>query len=142
MRTRLASVFTLCLAATAVVAACGKKASGGTSRGSSVLVTEVDLGRSLKSDLMIDDKTDTFKPNDVIYASVATRGTGPATLTARWTYQDDQLVSESSKTISPQEPARTEFHISKPDGFPEGKYRLVISLNGASAETKEFEVKK
>lgn len=38
--------------------------------------------------------------------------------------------------------ARTEFHISKPDGWPEGKYHLVIMLNGATAGTKDFEVKK
>jgi hypothetical protein len=138
MRTRLASVFMLCLAASIAVA-CGKKASGGTA---TIAVTQIDLGRSLKPDLTIDDNTNDFKPSDVIYASIETKGSGPATLAARWTFEDNQLVNESSRTISPNGPARTEFHISKPDGLPEGHYRLVLILNGTTAGEKDFEVKK
>lgn len=140
MRTRSVSYFALLLAATVVATACGKKASGGTA---AVSVTEIDLGRSLKPDLTIDDKTDTFRPNDVIYASVETKGSGPATLAARWTFDDNQLVDESSRTISPtgNGPARTEFHVSKPGGWPTGKYHLTMTLNGATAGTKDFEIK-
>ena len=103
----------------------------------------IDLGRSLKPDLKIDDNTSTFRPVDVIYASVETKGVGPATLGTRWTYQDNQLVNESSRTISPNgnEPVRTEFHISKPEGLPAGKYHLVVTLNGTTAGEKDFEVK-
>ena len=36
--------------------------------------------------------------------------------------------------------ARTEFHISKADGWPAGKYKVEVSLNGVPAETKEFTV--
>jgi hypothetical protein len=141
MRTRRVSTLTLGFAAMLAVAACGKSARGGTA---AVSVTEIDLGRSLKPDLTIDDNTGTFRPSDVIYASVETKGSGPATLAARWTFEDNQLVDEASRTISPSGngPARTEFHISKPDGWPEGKYHLVITLNGATAGTKDFEVKR
>jgi hypothetical protein len=141
MRTRLMPYASLFVAAALAVAACGpKQASGGTA----VKVTNVDLGRSLKPDLKIDDNATTFKPTDVIYASVETKGTGPATLATRWTYQDNQTVNESSRTISPNgdDPVRTEFHISKPEGFPEGKYHLVVLINGTTAGTKDFEVKK
>jgi ribosomal protein L3 len=140
MRTRTAPYFALLLAATVVATACGRKASGGTA---AVSVTEIDLGRSLKPDLTIDDKTDTFNSNDVIYASIETKGSGPATLAARWTFDDNQLVDESSRTISPtgDGPARTEFHVSKPGGWPTGTYHLTVTLNGATAGTKDFEVK-
>lgn len=107
-------------------------------------VTEVDLGRSIGADRRItdDDDTDDFRPTDTIYASVVTEGTATgSTLTARWTYQDGQVVDETSQTISPNGPAVTEFHISKPDGFPTGEYQVEILLNGRSVERKDFEVK-
>jgi len=36
----------------------------------------------------------------------------------------------------------TEFHISKPGGWPEGDYKVEVMLNGASAGTKSFKVSK
>jgi uncharacterized protein YfaS (alpha-2-macroglobulin family) len=63
-----------------------------------------------------------------------------ATLKARWTYQDGQVVNESTQTIAATGDARTEFHISKPDGWPAGKYKLEVLVNGSSAATKDFEV--
>ena len=107
-------------------------------------VTSVDLGKSIGGDKRVNDNatTDDFAPNETIYASVATEGTGEnATLTARWTYQDGQVVDETSQTISPTGPSITEFHISKPDGFPKGDYKVEILLNGQSVQSKDFEVK-
>jgi hypothetical protein len=43
--------------------------------------------------------------------------------------------------ISPTGPAVTEFHLSKPDGWPVGNYRIEVLLNGTQAATKSFEVK-
>jgi hypothetical protein len=101
------------------------------------------MGRSLTADKTISDKTDSFKPNDTIYASIATEGTAAtATLKARWTYQDGQAVNESTQTIAPTGDTRTEFHVSKPDGWPPGKYKLEVFLNGSSAATKDFEVER
>ena len=54
--------------------------------------------------------------------------------------RDGQVVNESTQTIAPTGDARTEFHISKPDGWPSGKYKLEVFLNGSSAATKDFEV--
>jgi len=61
-------------------------------------------------------------------------------LSARWTYQDGQVVNESQQSIAPKGPATTEFHISKPDGWPKGKYQVAIAANGLPAGTKEFTV--
>jgi hypothetical protein len=35
----------------------------------------------------------------------------------------------------------TEFHISKPDGLPAGKYKVEVLLNGNAAGSKDFTVK-
>jgi hypothetical protein len=115
--------------------------TGTTGTDAGVRVSQVDIGRSLTSDKAINDKADSFKPNETIYASVATEGTAPtAALKARWTYQDGQAVDESTQTIAPTGQARTEFHISKPGGWPAGKYKLEVFLNGAPVSTKDFQV--
>ena len=108
----------------------------------SVKVTDIDVGRSIAADKTIADKTDSFRPNDIFYVSVKTEGSTPsATLAARWTYQDGQVVDNSTQTISPTGPAVTEFHLSKPSAWPEGDYKVEILLNGSSAGTRTFKVK-
>ena len=105
-------------------------------------VAEVTLGRSVGGDKAITDRTETFKPNDTIYASVATDGSSPsATLRAKWSFETGQLVDESTRTIAPNNRERTEFHISKPDGWPAGKYKLEVFLNDQLTETKNFDVR-
>ena len=105
-------------------------------------VTHIDVGRSVTAEKTIAEKTDSFRPADTFYVSVATDGSGPsATLTARWTYQDGQVVDESTQNIAPTGGATvTEFHLSKPDGWPAGGYKVEVLLNGASAGTREFKV--
>ena len=106
-------------------------------------VTDVNLGRRIGADNRITDDTDDFTARDTIYASVETRGTASgATITARWTFEDGQVVDETSKTISPSGTAVTEFHVMKPGGWPVGKYRVAILVNGTQVEDEEFEVKR
>ena len=147
MHTRLFGTPILALTLAAVLSAACTRSSensgttGTTGTGVGVRVSQVDMGRSLNADKTINDNTDSFKPNDTIYASIATEGTAPtATLKARWTYQEGQVVNESTQTIAPTGNARTEFHISKPDGWPTGKYKLEVFLNGSSAATRDVEV--
>jgi hypothetical protein len=135
----------VCLLSGPLVLACGRSESPSPAPPvtvAAVRVTEVVIGRSLNPDKTIADSTDDFKPADTIYASVKTEGSAAsATLTARWSYEDNQRVDESTQTIAPTGAAVTEFHISKPDGWPTGKYKVEVLLNGASAGTREFEVK-
>jgi hypothetical protein len=106
-----------------------------------VTISTVELGRHVGPDKRISDPTERFSPRDTIYASVATNGTAPsATVTARWTYADQRIVKEDSRTVSPNGTEATEFHISKPTGWPKGKYKVTISL-GASTQSRDFEVK-
>ncbi len=144
VRKRLGVVPALALAAI-VAAACNNRPADNTTgtAGRGLEVEEIDIGRSLNADKSIGDNTASFKPSDTIYVSVKTDGSAPsAQLKARWTFSDGQLVNESTETISPTGEARTEFHISKPDGFPPGKYKAEIFLNGQPAGSKEFEVER
>ena len=147
MRTRLFGISILALMLAAVLSVvCARSsqnpgATGTTGTGVGVRVSHIDMGRSLNADKTINDSTDSFKPNDTIYASIPTEGTAPTTtLKARWTYQDGQVVNESTQAIAPAGDARTEFHIAKPDGWPTGKYTLEIFVNGSSAATRDFDV--
>jgi hypothetical protein len=49
-------------------------------------------------------------------------------------------VDTTSRAIAPTGAAATEFHISKPSGFPKGNYKVEIMLNGTTAQTKDFKV--
>ena len=144
---------TITLAALLLVsaAACGKKdadetattttSGGAVATADNVSVTDVKLGKAVDANRRVTDESDDFKAGDVIYASVETKGTASnATITARWTFEDGQLVDSLTQTIAPTGDAATEFHISKPGGLPKGKYKLTVLLNGAEVESEEFEV--
>jgi hypothetical protein len=103
-------------------------------------VTAVELGRGVDTDKRVTERVEQFRPNDTIYASVITSGTAPATLRTRWLFQDGQVVEETTQSISPQGTAATEFHISKPDGFPAGTYTVEVALDGNVVQTKQFTV--
>jgi hypothetical protein len=102
-------------------------------------VTSVALGRSIGADKRVVEEIGNFAPADTIYASVATEGAGSGTLAARWTFEDGQVVDESSHPIGGGAQV-SEFHISKPDGWPVGHYEVVILLNGQEADRKGFDV--
>lgn len=137
----------LCVALLIAAAACRGNTgtttgTAGTTGTAAVRVTDVTLGRSLGGDKAITDRTETFKPTDTFYASVTTEGSATsATLRAKWLFEDGQLVDESTRTIAPNNLERTEFHVSKPDGWPAGKYKVEVFLNDQPAGTKTFEVR-
>ena len=153
------SLIALSLAGALVLTACGKKEeapqpaattppatttpppSTAMTPAQGVTVTSVDLGTAVGPDQKVTSPTTTFGAKDTIYAAVSTTGTASnATLGAKWTYQDGQTVNDSSQTIAPTGPAVTTFHISKPDGWPAGNYKVEISLDGKSVSSKDFTV--
>ena len=103
-------------------------------------VNSVDLGKEIGADNKIAAPTSTFATSDAIYASVTTDGPNPGRLDANWTFQDGQVVHSESKEVSAG-PQVTQFQITKPDGWPVGKYKLEVSLDGAVVQTREFEVR-
>jgi len=113
----------------------------------SLKVGSVTLGNAVGADKKVAKAKTAFAPTDkTIYASVATEGTtAGATLNAKWTYQDGDTtttVSDISQSISTDGPAVTTFKIQNPNEWPEGKYKITVSLNGQSVGNEAFEVKK
>lgn len=87
---------------------------------------------------------DSFATNDTIYAVVDTIGSGKTAIKAMWTYHKGDKsaqVNETVQEIDATGPASTEFHISKPSGWPVGDYQVEVFLNGTSAGTQKFNVK-
>ena len=109
-----------------------------------VAVASITLGKAIGADKKVSAASDTFGKADTIYASVDTTGEGTATLKAKWTYHKGDKaadVSESTDTVNAKGPATTEFHVSKPSGWPVGDYQVEIMLGDKSAGVKKFTVK-
>jgi len=141
------SALLLASLSTATILGCKKDADtattgAATATATELAISEVQLGRRLTADKRVAEARTTFSPRDTIYAVALTQGTSPnATVTARWTYEDGgQVVKEDSRSIAPSGNETTEFHISKPSGWPKGKYRVTLTVGGSS-ESKDFEVK-
>lgn len=107
-----------------------------------IAVSAVTLGNAVDASQNVTMPAETFTSKDTIYAAVATTGSAAsAAIAAKWTYQDGQVVNESSQTVAPTGPAVTTFHISKPDGWPLGDYAVEISVDGKVIDSKKFTVK-
>jgi len=102
-------------------------------------VSSVDLGTAVGADNKVTSASTSFAKGDTIHASVATDGAA-SKLNAKWTYQDGQTVDSQDKDVAAG-PQVTDFSISKPDGWPAGKYKVEVSLNGAVVQSRDFEVK-
>jgi hypothetical protein len=108
-----------------------------------VTLSSVSLGKAVGADKKVSAATEVFAKGDTIHASVDTTGAGSATVLAKWSFTKDGKtvpVKEESATINATGPATTEFHISKPDGWPAGDYQVEILVNGKTAATKSFKV--
>ena len=106
----------------------------------SLIISSVDLGNAVGADHKVAKPGTSFAKADTIHASVATDGSKASTVTARWTFQDGQVVHTEDKSV-PAGPQVTDFSISKPDGWPAGDYKLEVLVDGNVAQTKDFSVK-
>jgi hypothetical protein len=110
-----------------------------------ITVAAVTIGNELDGSHAISKEQRHFAPEDkAIYASVATTGrTDNATLNAKWSYEDgkDQQFSSTTESIATDGPAVTTFKVQNPNAWPAGKYKVVISLNGKTVASENFEVR-
>ena len=110
-------------------------------------VSAVDLGNAAGSDMRVTAPMSSFAPKDTIYAAVSTASSDPAAsvpgkLGVKWTHVDsNQTVHDESRDINFTGSGVTDFQISKPDGWPTGKYKVEVSLDGTVVQTREFDVK-
>jgi len=109
-------------------------------------IAKVTLGSAVNAEHQVTRPSSRFAPNDKsIYASVATDGSSEgATLNAKWSYLEGtgQLVSSISQSIATDGPAVTTFKVQNPDLWPEGKYKVEISLDGKTVAKQDFEIGK
>lgn len=120
-------------------------APGPDAPAASVQVTEVQLGTEAAPDRRIASPQTSFAADTgTIVAAITTfnsaDGETMGTLAARWTYQDGQLVDESSETVAFNGQDVTNFRIHNPDAWPTGTYTLEVSIDGEVVETREFTV--
>lgn len=110
-------------------------------------VTSVDLGNAVGADMKVATPATSFAPKDTIYAAIGTTTSDPAAsvpgkLSVKWTHVDsNQVVKEESRDVNLTGTGTTEFHIAKPDGWPKGKYKVEVSLDGNVVQSRDFEVK-
>jgi hypothetical protein len=105
-------------------------------------VSNVMIGRRIGPGNRITEPTFEFTPQDTVYVSVATQGTGGAgTLTAAWRSQSGEILQKSSEPLPPAG-ENTEFRLTQPKGLKPGTYKVIVFLGDDSVETKVFVVKK
>lgn len=107
-------------------------------------VKGITLGSQLGEGKVVAAPLSSFSAKDTIYAVVETIGSGKATLKAAWTFHRGEKtapVNETTQEITAMGPANSEFHVSKPDGWPSGDYKVEVFLNGASVGSQSFSVK-
>jgi hypothetical protein len=106
-------------------------------------VASVMIGKRIGENNLITEPTFQFAPADTVYVSVGTTGApDSATLTAVWHFQTGKMVDSTSRTINPEGPSNTEFHVANPKGWPVGTYKVTIYADGDSVEARTFAVKK
>ena len=159
---RIAYALIVALAGTVALAGCKKKeeaapaptpvvtepapVSAPAPMAATASVVSVDLGSAVGPDSKVTTPTTIFTPKDTVYAAVSTTTSDPVAsvagkLSAKWTFQDGQTVHKESKDFNLAGPGVTTFHVNKPDGFPAGKYKVEVSLDGVVTQSKDFEVK-
>jgi hypothetical protein len=121
-------------------------APAATPAASALSVAKVTLGDAVNAEHQVTRAGSNFAADDkTIYASVATEGSSTgATLNAKWSYLEGkgQMISSVSQSIATDGPAITTFKVQNPDLWPEGKYKVEISLDGKSVTEQNFEIKK
>jgi hypothetical protein len=113
-------------------------------------IASVDLGTATGADMKLTASTMTFKPKDKVIVSVGTNTSDPAAsvagkLTAKLTFAngaETMAVDEKTQDFNLAGAGTTNFEFSKPDGWPVGKYKVDVSLDGTTVQSKDFEVKK
>ncbi len=105
-------------------------------------INAVELGNAIGADNRVTTATAVFGKTDTIYASVNTSGAASAgnKLNAKWSYQDGQTVHTEDRAMEGAD-TMYEFHIQNPKGWPVGKYKVDVTLDGGQLQTREFEVK-
>ncbi|MBN5018462.1 hypothetical protein JY408_15970 [Stenotrophomonas maltophilia] len=107
-----------------------------------VNVSSVTVGKTAAADKSV-STTALFAPKDDIIVSVKTDGAANnVTVGAKLTYQDGQVAGEQNATLNTSGAETTNVTFKNAKGWPAGKYRAEVTVDGKAAGTpQEFEVK-
>jgi hypothetical protein len=106
-------------------------------------VANVMIGKRLGSENRIAEPTFQFGPEDTVFISMAVQGApGDGQLSARWLAQGGKVLDSTSQTISAGAKENKEFHLSQAKGWKPGTYMIMLYVNGDSADSKTFAVRK
>jgi hypothetical protein len=101
-------------------------------------------------DQKVSTATTAFKPAETFHVSIAT-ATSDASATvagkvgAKLVYVDasgETVISDETRDLNLTGAGSTNFQFAKPGGWPAGKYKVYVSLDGNVVQTKEIEVTK
>lgn len=113
-------------------------------------VSTVDIGSAVGADQKISTATSTFKPNETFHVSIGTATSDPVKTVAgkvgvKLVYMngtEEMVVNDESRDMNLTGAGSTNFQFAKPDGWPAGKYKVYVSMNGSVVQTKDIEVTK
>jgi hypothetical protein len=105
-------------------------------------VTAVDVGSAIGTDDRVTTAATMFDRDDTVYISVATDGSADnVPVTAKWMFQDGQVIDTETRVVEHAGPAVTAFRVSRPDGWPSGQYQVQVSVADRVLQTREFTVR-
>ena len=113
----------------------------------STSVSDLQLGNAVGPDNRVGTPATSFGTRDTLYASVTTAANTTGALGARWSYLGADgtaapvAVDTQTKNVSGAAATTHEFHITKPDGWPVGRYRVEVTLDGNVVQTRDFDVR-
>lgn len=107
-----------------------------------VTVSSVTVGNTAAADKSVAPMA-TLGGKDKIIVSVRTDGTANgANLAVRLTFQDGQVAGEQSAMLNTTGPETTNVEFSNANGWPAGRYKAEVTVDGqAAGMPQEFEVK-
>jgi hypothetical protein len=99
------------------------------------------IGKRVGAGNRVTEPTFQFAPQDTVYLSVATEGSGGTNkVTAAWRSQSGEIVQQTSEPV--QTDGNASFALAQPKGLKPGTYKVVVFLGDDSVDAKVFAVKK
>ena len=107
-----------------------------------VTVSTVTVGKTAAADKSVAPVA-LFAPKDDVVVSVRTDGSANnVAVGAKLTFQDGQVAGEQNATLNTSGAETTNITFKNANGWPAGKYRAEVMVDGKAAGTpQEFEVK-
>ncbi|HHA2845980.1 TPA: hypothetical protein ACOFCF_001588 [Stenotrophomonas maltophilia] len=113
-----------------------------TAEAAAVSVSTVTVGKTAAADKSVAPAA-LFSPKDDVIVSVKTDGAANnVNVGAKLTFQDGQVAGEQTATLNASGAETTNVTFKNAKGWPAGKYRAEVTVDGKAAGTpQEFEVK-